>query len=83
MVSVFTIGFVTVLTVVVSVSMIGFVTVLTVWSLFLSLGLQLFLRCGLCFYHWVCNCSYGVVSVSTIGFVTVLTVWSLFLPLGL
>jgi hypothetical protein len=40
-------------------------------------------KCGLCFYHCVCNCSYGVVSVSTIGFVTVLTVWSLFLPLGL
>ena len=44
--------------------MIGFVTVLT---------------CGLCFYHWGCNCSDGVVSVSTIGFVTVLTVWSVFL----
>jgi hypothetical protein len=40
-------------------------------------------QCGLCFYHWVCDCSYGVVSVSTIGFVTVLTVWSLFIPLGL
>jgi hypothetical protein len=39
--------FVTVLTVLVSVSMIGFVTVLTVWSLFLPLGLYLFLRCGL------------------------------------
>jgi hypothetical protein len=36
------------------------------------------LQCGLCFYHWVCNCSYGVVCVSMIGFVTVLTVWSLF-----
>ena len=67
----------------VSVSTIGFVTVLTVWSLFLPLGLELLLRCGLCFYHWVCNCSYDVVSVSTIGFVTVLTVFSLFLPLGL
>ena len=43
----------------------------------------MFLRCGLCFYDWVCNYSYGVVSVSTIGFITVLTVWSLFLPLGL
>jgi hypothetical protein len=64
---------------VVSVSTIGVVTVLTVWSLFLPLGLLLFLRCGLCFYDWVCNCSYGVVSVSTIGFVTVLTVWSVFL----
>ena len=67
----------------VSVSTIGFVTVLTVWSLFLPLGLQLIFQCGLCLYHWVCNCSYGVVSVSTIGFVTALTVWSLFLPLGL
>ena len=63
--------------------MIGFVTVLTVWTLFLPLCLLLFLRCGLCFYDWVGNCSYGGVSVSTIGFVTVLTVWSLFLPLGL
>jgi hypothetical protein len=27
---------------------------------------------GLCFYDWVCNCSYLVVSVSTIGVVTVL-----------
>ena len=62
-----------------SVSTIGFVTVLTVWSLFLPLGLLLVLWCGLCFYDWVCNCSYGVVSVSTIGFVTVLTVWSVFL----
>ena len=77
-VSVSTIGFVTVLTVW-SVSTIGFVTVLTVWSLFLPLGLLLFLRCGLCFYHYVYDCSYGVVSVSTIEFVTVLTVWSLFL----
>jgi hypothetical protein len=67
---------------VVSVSTIGFVTVLTVWSLFLPLGLQLFLRCGLCFYHWVCNCSYDVVSISTIGFVAILAVWSLFLLLG-
>jgi hypothetical protein len=30
-------------------------------------------RCGLCLYHWVCNCYYSVDSVSTIGFVTVLT----------
>ena len=67
----------------VSVSTIGFATDLPVWSLFIPLGLKLFSRCGLCFYDWVCNCSYGVVSVSTIGFVTVLTVWSLFLPLGL
>ena len=58
----------------VSVSTIGCVTVLTMWSLFLPLGLLLFLRYGLCFYDWVSNCSYDVVSVSTIGFVTVLTV---------
>jgi hypothetical protein len=63
--------------------MIGFVSVLTLCSLFLLLGVLLFLRCGRCFFHWVvCYCSYGVVSVSTIGLVTVLTVWSLFLPLG-
>ena len=66
----------------VSVSTIGFVTVLAVWSLFLPLVLYLFLGCGLSFYDWVCNCSYSVFSVSTIGFVTVLIVWSLFLPLG-
>ena len=66
----------------VSVSTIGFVTVLTVWSVFLLLGLKLLLRCGLCFYDWVCNSSYVAVSVSTIGVVTVLTVWSLFLPSG-
>jgi hypothetical protein len=58
---------------VVSVSTIGFETVLTVWTLFLPLGVILFLRCGLCFYDWVCNFSSGVVSVSTIGFVPVLT----------
>jgi hypothetical protein len=29
----------------------------------------------LCFYDWVCICSYGVVSVSTIVFVSVFTVW--------
>ena len=66
MVSVSTIGVVTVLT-------CGLcfyhwvVNVLTVWSLFLPLG---------------CNCSYGVVSVYTVGLVTVLTVWSLFISLG-
>ena len=65
MVSVSTIGFVTVLTVW-SVSTIGFVTVLTVWSVS-TIGVVTVLTCGLCFYDWVCNCSYGVVSVSTIG----------------
>jgi hypothetical protein len=65
-----------------SVSTIGFVTVLTVWSVS-TIGVVTVLTCGLCFYDWVCNCSYGVVSVSTIGVVTVLTVWSMFLQLGL